>query len=180
MFPTNFDDKHNKAVDSIYKYLGSVGQFNQKGIFILKDKDLPKDDILNIYNDFLKDYNDMVSAGDFPTEKVELIKKEDTEKYEAVTSAGTTADRDELEPSGLSLDVVKGWFDLTEKEEDFEVEAPEEEDDFEVEAPEEEDDFEIEPPEEEDDFEIEPPEEEDDFIIPQIDFAIEEEVINDI
>jgi hypothetical protein len=177
MFPTNFDDKHNKAVDSMYKYLGSIGQFNQKGIFILKDKDLPKDDILNIYNDFLKDYNDMISAGDYPTEKAELIKKEDTEKYEAVTSAGTTADRDELEPSGLSLNVVKEWFDFTEKEEDFEIEPPEEED-FEIEPPEEED-FEIEPPEE-DDFEIEPPEEEDDFIIPQIDFAIEEEEDNDI
>jgi hypothetical protein len=161
IYPSDFNDKHNKAVDSMYKYLGSIGQFNQKGIFILKDKDLPKDEILNIYNDFLKDYNDMVSEGDYPTEKVELINKEDTEKYEAVTSAGTTVDRDELEPSGLSLDVVKGWFDFTEKEEDieFEVEAPEEEDiEFEVEAPEEEDiEFEVEAPEEDIEFDLEEP-----------------------
>jgi hypothetical protein len=187
-----FSKNHNKAVESMYKYLGSVGQFNQKGIFILKDKDsIVKDDILNIYNDFLKDYNDMVSEGDYPTEKAELINKEDTEKYEAVTSAGTTVDRDELEPSGLSLDVVKGWFDFTEEEVeepdiefeveepdiDFEVEKPEDPDiDFEVEEPD--IDFEVEAPEEDIEFELEA-NEEDDFIIPQIDFVTEEET-NDI
>jgi hypothetical protein len=98
----------------------------------------------------------MISAGDYPTEKAELIKKEDTEKYEAVTSAGTTTDRDELEPSGLSLNVVKEWFDFTEKEEE-EEEPPEI-------------DFEIEPPEEENVF----------FDIPQIEFDIEEEEIDNI
>jgi hypothetical protein len=104
----------------------------------------------------------MVSEGDYPTEKVELINKEDTEKYEAVTSAGTTVDRDELEPSGLSLDVVKGWFDFTEEDVeepdiDFEVEEPDI--DFEVEEPD--IDFEVEEPDI--DFEVEAPEEDIDF-----------------
>ena len=156
-----FSKNHNKAVESMYKYLGSIGQFNQKGIFILKDKNMSKDDILETYNNFINDYNDMVKEGDYPSEVVEQIKKEDTEKYEAVVSAGTTADRDELEPSGLSLDVVRQWFDITpveeeEEEIDFDVEEPAI--DFDVDEPVDEViDFDIEEPEI--DFDIEPQEE---------------------
>jgi hypothetical protein len=165
-----FSKNHNKAVESMYKYLGSIGQFNQKGIFILKDKNMSKDDILETYNNFINDYNDMIKEGDYPSEVVEQIKKEDTEKYEAVVSAGTTADRDELEPSGLSLDVVRQWFDITPVEEETEspsnpkgVEEEEEEIDFDVEEPA--IDFDIdEPVDEVIDFDIEEPE---------IDFDIE-------
>jgi hypothetical protein len=133
-----FSKNHNKAVESMYKYLGSIGQFNQKGIFILKDKNMSKDDILETYNNFINDFNDMVKEGDYPEEVVEQIKKEDTEKYEAVVSAGTTADRDELEPSGLSLDVVREWFDITpvEEELDFDIDEPDEEVmDFDIDEP---------------------------------------------
>jgi len=133
-----FSKNHNKAVESMYKYLGSIGQFNQKGIFILKDKNMSKDDILETYNNFINDFNDMVKEGDYPEEAVEQIKKEDTEKYEAVVSAGTTADRDELEPSGLSLDVVREWFDITpvEEELDFDIDEPDEEElDFDIDEP---------------------------------------------
>jgi len=161
-----FSKNHNKAVESMYKYLGSIGQFNQKGIFILKDKNMSKDDILETYNNFINDYNDMVKEGDYPSEVVEQIKKEDTEKYEAVVSAGTTADRDELEPSGLSLDVVRQWFDITP------VEEEEEEIDFDVEEPA--IDFDVdEPVDEVIDFDIEEPEIDFDIEEPEIDFDIE-------
>jgi len=165
-----FSENHNKAVESMYKYLGSVGQFNQKGIFILKDKNMSKDDILETYNNFINDYNDMVKEGDYPSEVVEQIKKEDTDKYEAVVSAGTTADRDELEPSGLSLDVVRQWFDITPSDKSVE------ESDKSVEEEEEEEiDFDI---EEEIDFDIEEPSIDFDIDEPAIDFDIDELAID--
>lgn len=119
----DFSNRHNELVDKMYKYLGMVGEFNDKGIFMMKQKGYNKMDILNAYNDLIDSYNSFISISDYPDDKIDRIKFTDNDKINRLIDYDNT-DRVGLEPSTLTLDVVKNWLnpedDIVEEEKEEE------------------------------------------------------------
>lgn len=123
----DFSNRHNDVVDKIYKYLGMVGEFNENGIFMMKDKGFNKNEIVNAYNDLIDSYNSFISISDYPEDKVDRIEFTNKDKIDKLVDYDNT-DRMELEPSTLSLDVVKNWL-ITEEQEVEDVEKDIEDED---------------------------------------------------
>ena len=113
----DFSNRHNDVVVKMYKYLGMVGEFNEDGIFMMKRKGFTERDIVNSYNDLIDSYNSFISVSDYPDDKVDRIEFTNKEKINKLVDYDNT-DRIDLEPSTLSLDVIKNWFDTEEVEED--------------------------------------------------------------
>jgi hypothetical protein len=104
--------QRDKMMDAWYRYLGTVGKFDEKGIFQPINKNIDNEKILSDYNDFLDEYNLYVKMNDYPEEAVDPINKEDTAKYDAVVEPYKQSNREDLQPSGMSPEVILGWFEL--------------------------------------------------------------------